>query len=741
MPGFEYNGDSGPDITATGVTRNGEVRIEITSAGTPASGSSGGSNGGGGTGGNSGPAVQNLVMYNGQMGYWENRLVSSNAEHDHYQKVFVKVGPSEAEKAAAAAKALQEKQQADAAAKAFAAQVAAAAAAAEQQRQQAIDAATIAGQHQSVSDAQKELDKATAESVRLKAVYDAAMADVSAKQQSAPQLESAAVAAESAYTNLRNNIRGMTLRNGYYGTFSYDLVGSNREYDLYANRFHSSGITPARVEAARVDALNKRQAVNNLPAVITAAQQVSLQAAGNYTHAETARLAAEAALKAAQQAEVQAAEAQRQRQAAEAAALAAAEQQRLADEAAKAAEAARIAAEQEKARQARQAAADKLKSTDIQSVRGIPVSAPASAFPLAWSVASGGGISLGSDVAAAVWSQISAASAGLRGLMAASMVGPFAATIVGLVFPSTAGDHSDSVVPGRDISALMPGDALGLPDAMALNHAADAKTTVSMPVRGRMVLRSDGTLETQLVRTPVAGNVPVVRGVLDAETGYWSYALPAMQGVPGQTILVSPSDAPGVNGPLGLTGPVPLPENIVHTGGQNLAPQGVTTTITPVADDLDFNDLILIFPPEALLKPLYVMLRNPRNMPGTADGKGQPVGDNWLGGAGTGDGAPIPSQIADKLRGREFGSFDAFRKAFWKAVAADPELSKQFDSYNLNTMKNGRAPFVPEREIAGSREKHELHHTQPISQGGQVYDVDNLRVLTPKRHIETHKGN
>ena len=187
MPGFEYNGDSGPDITATGVTRNGEVRIEITSAGTPASGSSGGSNGGGGTGGNSGPAVQNLVMYNGQMGYWENRLVSSNAEHDHYQKVFVKVGPSEAEKAAAAAKALQEKQQADAAAKAFAAQVAAAAAAAEQQRQQAIDAATIAGQHQSVSDAQKELDKATAESVRLKAVYDAAMADVSAKQQSAPQ--------------------------------------------------------------------------------------------------------------------------------------------------------------------------------------------------------------------------------------------------------------------------------------------------------------------------------------------------------------------------------------------------------------------------------------------------------------------------------------------------------------------------------------------------------------------------
>lgn len=94
-----------------------------------------------------------------------------------------------------------------------------------------------------------------------------------------------------------------------------------------------------------------------------------------------------------------------------------------------------------------------------------------------------------------------------------------------------------------------------------------------MPVRGRMVLRDDGTLETQLVRTTVAGNVPVVRGVLDPATGYWSYALPAMAGVPGQTILVSPSDAPGINGPLGLAGPVPLPEFIVHTGGEDSAPQ------------------------------------------------------------------------------------------------------------------------------------------------------------------------
>ncbi|KMI11578.1 hypothetical protein SM86_05572, partial [Klebsiella pneumoniae] len=54
--------------------------------------------------------------------------------------------------------------------------------------------------------------------------------------------------------------------------------------------------------------------------------------------------------------------------------------------------------------------------------------------------------------------------------------------------------------------------------------------------------------------------------------------------------------------------------------------------MTPVADDLDFDDIILVFPPESGLKPLYVMYRSPRNMPGTVSGKGQNVGNNWMGG-------------------------------------------------------------------------------------------------------------
>ncbi|EPJ8533470.1 hypothetical protein PWM41_000215 [Providencia rettgeri] len=33
-----------------------------------------------------------------------------------------------------------------------------------------------------------------------------------------------------------------------------------------------------------------------------------------------------------------------------------------------------------------------------------------------------------------------------------------------------------------------------------------------------------------------------------------------------------------------------------------------------------------------------------------------------------------------------------------------------------------------------------MHHDNPISEGGEVYDMDNLRVTTPKRHIDIHRG-
>ncbi|HGJ5866580.1 MAG TPA: HNH endonuclease signature motif containing protein, partial [Arsenophonus nasoniae] len=101
-------------------------------------------------------------------------------------------------------------------------------------------------------------------------------------------------------------------------------------------------------------------------------------------------------------------------------------------------------------------------------------------------------------------------------------------------------------------------------------------------------------------------------------------------------------------------------------------------------------------------------------------------------------GAPIPSQIADKLRGKEFASFDQFRKTFWQEVAKDPELSGQFKGINQSGMRDGLSPFSPKNEQVGGREKYEIHHIKPIKDGGEVYNLDNLSVLTPKRHISIH---
>jgi len=67
-------------------------------------------------------------------------------------------------------------------------------------------------------------------------------------------------------------------------------------------------------------------------------------------------------------------------------------------------------------------------------------------------------------------------------------------------------------------------------------------------------------------------------------------------------------------------------------------------------------------------------------------------------------------------------------------------LSKQFNSDDIELMKRGYAPVARFKDAKGKRVKIELHHKIEISKGGDVYNIDNLNALTPKRHIEIHKG-
>ncbi|MGV6987348.1 colicin-like bacteriocin tRNase domain-containing protein [Providencia hangzhouensis] len=129
-----------------------------------------------------------------------------------------------------------------------------------------------------------------------------------------------------------------------------------------------------------------------------------------------------------------------------------------------------------------------------------------------------------------------------------------------------------------------------------------------------------------------------------------------------------------------------------------------------------------------------------RKKPGIATGKGKKVGDKWLNDAGKENGVPIPDRIADKLRGKKFNNFDEFRKKLWEEVSKDPELSKQFIKSNRSRMNAGKAPKARKKDASGKRSSFEIHHDTPISEGGEVYDIDNMRIVTPKRHIDIHRG-
>ncbi|WP_247649082.1 S-type pyocin domain-containing protein [Enterobacter bugandensis] len=201
------------------------------------------------------------------------------------------------------------------------------------------------------------------------------------------------------------------------------------------------------------------------------------------------------------------------------------------------------------------------------------------------------------------------------------------------------------------------------------------------------------------------------------------------------TLIWTP-DHSGINAPsnTGNQTPPKLPGTILV----NPLPDGTqsTSTTTPALDEKNFADYILILPVSDI-PPIYIYIRN---NPGQVTGKGQKVTGTWLGDANQGNGSPIPSQIADKLRGRTFSNFDSFREAFWQEVSKDPELSEKFIPSNLARMKYGMSPRTMFVETVGKRRAFEIHHIKPVSQGGDVCNVDNMGITTPKRHIDIHKG-
>ncbi|WP_330911112.1 S-type pyocin domain-containing protein [Pseudomonas sp. GXZC] len=270
-----------------------------------------------------------------------------------------------------------------------------------------------------------------------------------------------------------------------------------------------------------------------------------------------------------------------------------------------------------------------------------------------------------------------------------------------------------------------------------LSAIASAGGTVNLPVRLNSKTAADGQSEIIVVMTDgttIPSSVRVVVANYDAAQNVYSVTT---GDTPPRNLTWTPIFNPGNNS---TTLPAEQPALPVYTGATVTPVEGRIDTFPGVAD-ADFDDFITVFPADSGLPPIYVMFRDRREDPGVVSGVGQLVSGIWLGTASQGEGAPIPSQIADQLRGKEFKNFRGFREAFWKAVANEPELAKQFDPGSVAAMKKGYAPFVRKIERAGARKKYELHHKNYISTGGNVFDIENVNVITPKRHIETHQEN
>lgn len=295
-----------------------------------------------------------------------------------------------------------------------------------------------------------------------------------------------------------------------------------------------------------------------------------------------------------------------------------------------------------------------------------------------------------------------------------------------LLLPSPMGN-------GDLYSASVPLSELA-PDVTAdLYERAANGGEINLPVR--LAARTLGK-QTEIVVVSTDGvtvpaNVPVTLAQFDATRNvYVSGSADAKGPIVTWTPLVEP---------LSSSTDLPFPDTDVPVyEGATITPSIGRLDPFPQFDLYGLGGFITVFPIDSGIPATFTMFRDRRQDPGVVSGNGRALAGRWLGGASTPEGAPIPAQIADKLRGREFSSFRAFRRAFWKAVASDERLSIEFKRLNRVDMRDGLSPSADPAEQVGKRAKMEIHHVTPVNEGGAVYDVDNLRLMTPRQHINAH---
>ncbi|MHA3734868.1 S-type pyocin domain-containing protein [Pseudomonas sp. Eth.TT006] len=506
----------------------------------------------------------------------------------------------------------------------------------------------------------------------------------------------------------------------------------------------------ARVAAQVLQYLNQRTAeLQNTLAVLQAAEQSRLAEEAHQAALENARVAAEQhrqrAIADAARREQEQINAQEQVRLAEAAAQQVAEQTRLKEmaERQRLLEVERSRIDQHIRQQAEKTRLEQQQKTQQKARRAalrqarLKAQAQAEArwhkplFANAGSAAYGPAFSgtLGNISTTPASAQVLKASLRTAVSIALTSLSTAAVGFAALLVPSELGN-------GDLFSASVPLSELAPELDTDLYEVAATDGEVDVPVR--LGTRTKGNrVEIVVARTngvTVTSNVPVRLAQFDVQKNV--YTSVANADSKGPIVTWTP-----------LTDPLPASTGfpVFDTGlpiypGADITPSSGRIDPFPELDLYGFGGYITIFPSESGIPPIFTVFRDRRQDPGVASGTGQAVSGHWLGAASTPAGAPIPAQIADKLRGRRFSNFRAFRKAFWKAIGKDQTLYEQFSEVSKKDLRDGLAPRAPASEQIGLRKKLEIHHIVPINKGGEVYDISNLTVLTPKQHIELHSN-
>ncbi|WP_226500384.1 S-type pyocin domain-containing protein [Pseudomonas sp. MWU16-30322] len=342
-----------------------------------------------------------------------------------------------------------------------------------------------------------------------------------------------------------------------------------------------------------------------------------------------------------------------------------------------------------------------------------------------------GAVAIADNLMAGLAAAIRSAVGELAGLAAGAASGLMVGVGAFIYSPTLGnGELPERFLLSHPLSDLLPGP---MPD---LHRLASERALLDLPVR-LSPRPLTGNLAELLV-VPVGGK-RLFSGVRVIAAGYNpgdnTYDT-TLTDLPPTTVVWTPIVAP-TDSSTQLPAEESAPPR--YFGG-NLVPIEGRIDTYPVPGNIHFDDFILVFPPESGLPPQYVMFRDRRNDAGVASGYGEPVVGRWLEAAAQGEGAAIPSEIAEKLRGRQFKSFRAFRERLWKAVFHEERLAELFNAASLSEMKKGKAPVVRESDSVGARVKYELHHKLGLAEGGDLYNADNISIVSPKAHIEIHKG-